>query len=210
VAETVSHLCRIAASPHRTEAARCPSASSPASTTNRSPAWANFFTRPQYDEFVRQVDVYFRRAGSNVAHDDHVARVTISGGSFPEGEFGLMNVAQICNMTEADEWPQRIADHFDSLVAAQLDREQFNAKEADFEQVKDLLMVRIGDEASLPLDILCFRRELPGDDQLPRVRPAQQREGVSNDLPKKWDKSLDELFPSRSTTCSRTSKPDKS
>jgi hypothetical protein len=158
------------------------------------PEWASFFTPDRYDAFLQDVDGYFRRAGSTIEHEAGTPRITVSGGNFPAGQYGLLNVAQVCNMCERDEWPQRIADHFDSLVAAQLDRAQFGAKEAEFEQIKDLLAVRIGDESGLPTDILCFRRDLPGTISYLVLDLPHSVEGVSTDLPKKWRKSIDELF----------------
>ena len=172
------------------------------------PEWANFFTRPQYDEFIRNVDAYFRRAGSAVEHEPDTPRITVSGGSFPEGQYGLMNLAQVCNMCESEQWPDRIAEHFDSLVAAQMDREQFKVEEADFSQVKDLLAVRIGHEESVPTDILCFRRDLHGTISYLVFDLPNSVEAVANDLPKKWGRSLDELFAIALDNVLKNTKPD--
>ena len=121
-------------------------------------------------------------------------RLTVSGGAFPPGQYGVMNLAQVCNQVPGAEWPLRIADHFDALAAAAKDHEQFNVRAAEFEQVREMLAVRIGDEESLPTDKLLFRRDLPGTISYLVFDLPHSVESVPRELPDKWGKSVDELF----------------
>ncbi len=159
------------------------------------PAWAPFFTREQFEKFVNLLGEYFKRAKSKIKFEDtHTPRITVSGGTFPQGRYGVINLMQVCNQVPAEEWPQRIADHFDALAAAAKDHEKFNVREADFEQVKDLLAVRVGDEESLPIDKLLFRRDLPGTISYLVFDLPNSVESVPPELPEKWAKGVDELF----------------
>jgi hypothetical protein len=83
---------------------------------------------------------------------------------------------------------------FNSLVAAAKDHEKFNVREAEFDQVKDLIAVRIGDEESLPIDKLLFRRDLPGTISYLVFDLPNSVESVPRELPEKWAKGVDELF----------------
>jgi hypothetical protein len=159
------------------------------------PEWAPFFTREQFEKFVKLLGDYFKGAKSKIKFaDPNTPRITVSGGTFPAGHYGVVNLAQVCNQVPAEEWPQRIADHFNSLVAAAKDHEKFNVREAEFDQVKDLIAVRIGDEESLPIDKLLFRRDLPGTISYLVFDLPNSVESVPRELPEKWAKGVDELF----------------
>ena len=159
------------------------------------PAWAPFFTREQFETFINALGEYFRGHKSKMKFDDPATpRASVSGGAFPPGQYGVINLAQVCNQTPAEEWPQRIADHFDALAAAARDHERFNVRAAEFEQVKEMLAVRIGDEGSLPIDKLLFRRDLPGTISYLVFDLPNSVESVPPELPEKWGKGVDELF----------------
>jgi hypothetical protein len=159
------------------------------------PAWTPFFTREQFETFVNALGDYFQKHKSKMKFPDPAQpRLTVGAGSFPPGQYGVINLAQICNQVPSHEWPQRIADHFDALAAAAKDHEQFNVRAAEFEQVKDLLAVRIGDEGSLPTDKLLFRRDLPGTISYLVFDLPNSVESVPRELPEKWGKGVDELF----------------
>ena len=159
------------------------------------PQWAPFFTREQFEKFLNALGDYFKRHKSKITFADPATpRLTVSGGKFPPGHYGVINLAQICNQVEEAEWPQRIADHFDALAAAAKDHEKFNVREAEFDWVKDMLAVRIGDEGSLPIDKLLFRRDLPGTISYLVFDLPHSVESVPPELPDKWGKSVDELF----------------
>ncbi|MEA2734610.1 MAG: hypothetical protein QOE14_1061, partial [Humisphaera sp.] len=173
------------------------------------PEWAPFFTRAQFESFVNQLGAYFHRARSKMKFDDTaVPRITVSGGTFPQGRYGIVNLAQVCNQVPAEEWPQRIADHFDSIVAAAKDHERFNVRESQFDQMKEMLAVRIGDEASLPTDKLLFRRNLPGTISYLVFDLPNSVESVPLEIPEKWGKTLAELFEIGLANVKRSANPE--
>ena len=175
---------------------------------SRVPEWAPFFSREQFERFINLLGDYFKRHKSKIKFEDtHAPRVRVTGGSFPQGHYGVMNLAQVCNQVPGDEWPQRIADHFDSLIAAARDHERFNVREAEFEQVREMLAVRIGDEQSLPIDKLIFRRDLPGTISYLVFDLPNSVESVPPELPEKWGKSVDELFELGLANVKKTAKP---
>jgi hypothetical protein len=159
------------------------------------PEWAPFFSREQFEKFINLLGDYFKRSKSKITFADTATpRLTVTGGSFPPGHYGVINLAQVCNQLPAEKWPQRIADHFDALAAAARDHEKFNVREAEFDQVKEMLAVRIGDEGSLPTDKLLFRRDLPGTISYLVFDLPHSVESVPPELPEKWGRSVDELF----------------
>jgi hypothetical protein len=174
------------------------------------PAWAAFFTREQFETFVNALGAYFQqRHRSKIKFaDPNAPRMSVTGGSFPPGHYGVMNLAQVCNQVPGDEWPQRIADHFDALALAAKDHEQFNARAAAFEQVKELIAVRLGDEASLPSDKLLFRRDLPGTISYLVFDLPHSVESVPRETPERWGKSVDELFALGLANVKSSARPD--
>lgn len=172
------------------------------------PEWAPFFTREQFERFVNELGAYFQRAKSKMKFEEtKLPRITVSGGRFPPGRYGVINVAQTCNQTDSADWPQRIADHFDALAAAAGDHEAFNVRAEEFERVKDLLAVRIGDEQSLPIDKLLFRRDLPGTISYLVFDLPHSIESVPLEIPEKWGKSVDDLFALALANVKNTVKP---
>ena len=159
------------------------------------PEWAPYFSREQFERFVNELGAYFKRARSKMIFaDTKLPRVTVTGGTFPPGQYGVINLAQTCAQADPAEWPQRIADHFDALAAAAGDHERFNVRAAAFEQVSEMLAVRIGDEQSLPTDKLLLRRDLPGTISYLVFDLPNSVESVPLELPGKWGKTPDELF----------------
>ena len=177
--------------------------------TTPVPPWAPFFSREKLERFVNHLGDYFRkRHKSKIRFEKtEVPRITVSGGTFPPGQYGVVNLAQVCNQVPDEQWPQRIADHFDALAAAAKDHEKFNVREAAFEQVKEMLAVRIGDKESLPLDKMLFRRDLPGTISYLVFDLPNSVESVPPELPQKWGKDVDELFALALANVKRSANP---
>ena len=109
------------------------------------PPWASFFDRGEFDEFVRAVADDLQRRADIVEIDDAVARVDLGDG---KRQFGLQQLAQVCNQTSPDEWPELIREHFDSLIrgAAVLDLTDLGE---DFEEVRSRLKLRLYPRSAL-------------------------------------------------------------
>ncbi len=78
------------------------------------PEWASFFEAPEYRAFIEAVGTDLYRRSDDVEIEHGVARLVLDGGA--EHRFGLQNLAQICNQTEADDWPEIIKGHFDGVI----------------------------------------------------------------------------------------------
>ena len=60
------------------------------------PEWAPFFTREQFEKFINLLGDCFKRYKSKITFADTATpRLTVSGGSFPPGHYGVVNLAQV-------------------------------------------------------------------------------------------------------------------
>jgi hypothetical protein len=103
------------------------------------PEWARFFAPGAYQAFLNAVANDLGRRGDMVEIDDGVARVTIA---HDRHQFGLQNLAQVCNQSETDAWPDMVRQHFDNVIrstaATDLDR-----LASDFSRVESMIKVRL-------------------------------------------------------------------
>jgi hypothetical protein len=103
------------------------------------PHWARFFDPHGYQTFLNTVANDLGRRGDMVEIDDGVARVTIAD---DRHQFGLQNLAQVCNQSESDAWADMIRQHFDNVIrsTAATDLERLGN---DFSSVESLIKVRL-------------------------------------------------------------------
>jgi hypothetical protein len=106
-----------------------------------APHWARFFTRDQYANFQEHIERELRSRGLQYKVSDGV--VHLEGLSEEPQQMGLQNVAQLCNQTEAENWPGLIQTHFENLFAAREQRQKLQEQKTDFAAIKHLLKVRI-------------------------------------------------------------------
>ena len=103
------------------------------------PDWARFFGPSAYQAFLNTVANDLGRRGDMVEIDDGVARVTIAE---DRHQFGLQNLAQVCNQSTAEAWPDMVRQHFDNVIrsTAATDLEVIGR---DFTQVESIVKVRL-------------------------------------------------------------------
>jgi hypothetical protein len=109
------------------------------------PEWAAFFSGAQYRRFLDVVTADLRRRGLSPQLGDGF--VTADTGGETPTQWGLANLAQLCNQAEESDWEAIVANHFTSLqtmVGRDLD-----ALAADFEQVRPILRVRLMPDESM-------------------------------------------------------------
>src|SRR3954468_21906128 len=78
-----------------------------------APHWARFFSREQYAKFQEHIETELKSRGLHYKVLDGV--VHLEGLSEEPQQMGLQNVAQLCNQTEAENWPGLIETHFENL-----------------------------------------------------------------------------------------------
>lgn len=105
------------------------------------PSWAAFFDEHRYAAFVDAVAYELQGRNDVVQIEDGIAHVTLDGEEEAHA-FGLQNLAQICNQANEEEWPEIIRHHFDGVVASTTG-DQLAGIADDFEQVKEVLKVRL-------------------------------------------------------------------
>lgn len=159
------------------------------------PAWASFFSAEQYGQFLHLVAAHFRSKGVTFEMGDGV--VLLEPGSEGRQQLGLLNLAQLCGRNEPAEWPQIIAEHFDTLNKSQREQQVLEERVADFERVRELLAVRLWPEDYLrELDgsKLIHRQDIPGTvSALVFDLPSSIR-NVTPEEAEGWGMDLDELF----------------
>lgn len=105
-----------------------------------SPAWAPGLTHEQSRAFLAVVLEHFTVRGERIRVDD--------GWVIPQGDaagmrFGLTNVAQRCAAAPQAQWPEVIAEHFESIRKIQSDQTAWKQRLESWETAKDYLRLRL-------------------------------------------------------------------
>lgn len=103
------------------------------------PEWARFFDPRAYQAFLDTVANDLGRRGDMVEIDDGVARVTIA---HDRHQFGLQNLAQVCNQSETGAWADMIRQHFDNVIRSTAVTD-LDTLGSDFARVESLVKVRL-------------------------------------------------------------------
>lgn len=162
---------------------------------DRVPEWASFFSRNEYNEFLKSIESYFKKKNINYELNDGV--LTTDSNVFGGEDFGLMNVAQICKQSELRNYKGILFEHFESMIRSQEFQTRFNVIVHDYNLIKDYIGVRlysndyitnIGKELTigkdLAGDIYCMIVfDLP--DSVINIQPEQAS---------KWGKTIGDLF----------------
>ena len=108
-----------------------------------TPSWASFFTLEEYQEFTGLV----RKSSAGMGYD--YSRIDEGFLSTEAETTGLLNLAQNCQLASRPEWPQIIEDWFLATKQKNVVEKEWDEKKKRFEQVKDVLTVRIWPESLL-------------------------------------------------------------
>jgi hypothetical protein len=109
------------------------------------PEWASFYKPAEYEAFIATLDADLRRRGLAFEHHDGILEVQ-AGGETPD-QIGILNLAQRCRMVDRSDWPAVIAEHLSSLLS--LTGRDLDALAADFEQVREILRIRLYADESM-------------------------------------------------------------
>jgi hypothetical protein len=109
------------------------------------PEWASFFKPAEYEAFIATLEADLRRRGFAFEHHDGILEVH-RGGEAPD-QLGLLNLAQKCRIADRSDWSAVIAEHFSALLS--LTGRDLEALAADFEQVREILRIRLYADESM-------------------------------------------------------------
>lgn len=176
-----------------------------------APSWATFFSDQQYRDFIHLVETYFRgrqvpfRMGEGVVHLEE----TEDGAQ----QLGLYNLGQLCARHPQQDWPNVIADHFQTMDKSQREQRVLEERLNDFDRVEELLAVRLWPEdylSQIDRAKLIHRLDLPGTvSALVFDLPSSIR-NVTPEEAEAWRRSPEELFDIGLANVRENCIPDKS
>lgn len=107
------------------------------------PEWARFFTASELARFYSGVEREMQRRDLVYELGDGLLDVVLPGDR--KVQFGLLNLAQLCNQVDDEEWETTIHSHFANMLAARVHSDDLD--QASFEDVRSFLKLRIYPEA---------------------------------------------------------------
>ena len=141
------------------------------------PAWAPFFTADAYRAFLDQVDAALHERGITFRRGDGFVEAETDLGP---RTWGLANLAQLCNATPRESWPDVIAEHLEKLQ-----RTDEAGNDLVAEQALPLLRLRLWRRDDLPPGVPLLGRPVSDDlvaaivvdlpESLASVRPEDAR-----------------------------------
>lgn len=105
------------------------------------PQWAGFFNSGQYGDFVRGVEADLNGRGLTFTINNGI--VSVHADETKPEQMGLQNLGQLCNRSNAEEWPTLIHQHFDNLFSTHQKQAEFENDKANFETVRGLIKMRV-------------------------------------------------------------------
>lgn len=159
------------------------------------PAWARFFDPAAYRAFLETVRTDMVRRGAEVDLAEGMIHVRLPGEE--PSEYGLLNLAQVCNATPRGEWEETVREHFDRAMTCTVEARKLDARAGRLEDVRRALKVRLYHAEYLEqigAERLVCRIPAPGlVETLVYDLPGSVRTVPPEHLGK-WEAGKDELF----------------
>jgi hypothetical protein len=153
------------------------------------PGWARFFEPGAFRAFLAVLDAELRRRSLDYDIADGVLRLAGTG----QGEYGLVNLAQVCNLAPRNEWTALVASHFDTLLAGESESASLDGLAADFEKARPLLKVRLYSDA-YPAGAAVHRAPAPGVVAVLVYDLPNSVASVPVNHARRWGRADDDLF----------------
>ena len=157
------------------------------------PEWASFFTPERYAQFEREIHRYFQRNEITCQVHDGVVYAFLTGDKTPPHQWGLLNLAQVCNQDTVEEWAHHIQMHFDAMARSDKECAEIESQMNDFSAIRDRIGVRLG-SPDMPLDTLISRQDIPGVASYIVIDLPSSMVSVNGDTVNKWGVSTRQLF----------------
>lgn len=119
------------------------------------PEWAPFFTADTYRAFLAQVDAALHERGITFRRGEGFVEAETELGP---RTWGLANLAQLCNATTQDNWPEVIGEHVEKLR-----RTDEAGNDLVAEQALPLLRLRLWRRDDLPAGVPLLGRPVADD-----------------------------------------------
>lgn len=155
------------------------------------PDWALPLGTPErFRSFMNLIDGYFRKKGLKVEITPDGVRT-----SEPESVFGYDNLLQSCVGLDVVAMKQQVTGHFDSLMRGLLDSDALALQLHDWNFAKDRLRIRLWDETHFHKQVQgVVRKDVPGLLSVLSIDTPDSIMTAGDDLPKRWNVEIDELF----------------
>ncbi|MDL2260065.1 hypothetical protein LJB99_04255 [Deltaproteobacteria bacterium OttesenSCG-928-K17] len=116
--------------------------------------------RKQYDLFMDTVTNYLKASGAPPYKIDDGVVLFTEGAALGFEQMGLLNLAQVCAGSEPEEYPERVAVHFESFKKSADLFKSLDDDVKDFDKIKDYLGLRLqgGDYTEKVNDRAVFRK----------------------------------------------------
>lgn len=152
--------------------------------------WADFLTLAQQRRVEALVLAWFERRGE-------AARLDLGFVEAGGLQYGLENVAQGCRPLPDDEWPSFVDAHFDTMVAAEAEHRDWEARRGDFAWAAPLLRLRLYHEDYVQEgrgEFLVHREDVPRTCSCLVADLPSAVVSVDSDQLASWRRSRDEVF----------------
>ena len=154
------------------------------------PGWARFFQPAAFRAFLEALDAELKRRGIAYEMGEGVVRRT---GAEPQ-EYGVVNLAQICNQAPRERWSSLVTEHFDRIERSRSEADGLDALGRDYARAQPLLKVRLY-PSDFPVPAGSVRRELaPGLNAALVYDLPTAIALVPPDHVQAWGRSPDDLF----------------
>ncbi len=159
------------------------------------PEWARSLDAQGFRTFISLVEDYFasRQISAQVKPQEGVVQPL--SGRLRASVLGLQNIARACAFLAIEQWPQAIAQHFDSIFAMSEDKDALLLDVADFEAVKPRLRARLYPDSLLQESAELIYRSGPEGtiETLVLDLPTTVRTVAPNEV-QRWGQTGQDLF----------------
>jgi len=105
------------------------------------PEWADFFTPAEYENFLAQIDKYFKKEKISYVINDGMADA--SSDRFGGYQIGLLNLAQRCKQAAPSAWNEIIHEQFVQMEELAAFDKKFIEQSTDFSFAKEYIGVKL-------------------------------------------------------------------
>ncbi|KPL86652.1 hypothetical protein [Herpetosiphon geysericola] len=159
------------------------------------PAWVNFFSPQQWQDFCQIVQRYLKNLGLPVRPENQGFVVLADyAGWTKDTRIGLSSLAQKCYAHPQSQWLAVITDHFEAMHKGFENEVLLQDEIDDFESVRDLLAIRLWALEPELREKLIYREDLQDVCSVLVFDLPTTIRSVSSDEAAVWGKSNDELF----------------
>jgi hypothetical protein len=159
------------------------------------PDWASFFTKQEYNTFIKELGNYLHKKGMTFTIQN--SQAIVDRELFGAKQLGLTNVAQVCKQSDQKYYKELISEHFESMARGKAFSEGLEKIEDDYEKIKQYIAVRLYPNhymENIPKDMYIGKTFT---DDIYAMLVFDMPDTISNIKPEqaeKWGKTFEDLF----------------